>query len=205
MEGGITITVTPNNLWCKGWVPAHLSQYQSSTHWQDNNTYQSSNTYKDNYLISNYIMLVTFIIISSSDLDSIFRSCIGSGDDWMFQAYFSAGLTRTAKPKKTKYVQLLFLCTFLIIGMFISDIPEAPQITWLYCWNCWWLWSDRSEAFHEKCGQWRGVKLCLWARCPRSQTEDRTILAELHPKAPSGTEGREPAPRSDPGHAMSDR
>ncbi len=29
-------------------------------------------------------------------------------------------------------------------------------------------------------------------------------MAELHPKAPSGTEGQEPAPRPDPGHAMSD-
>lgn len=106
-------------------------------------------------------MLVTFIIISSSDLESIFRSCIGSGDDWMFQAYFSAGLTRIAKPKKTKYVQLLFLCTYFIFdnwNVYIWHSRSSPNymalllellvaLEWQFWSLPWEMWTmTRSKA-----------------------------------------------------------
>lgn len=106
-------------------------------------------------------MLVTFIIISSSDLESIFRSCIGSGDDWMFQAYFSAGLTRTAKPKKTKYVQLLFLYTYFIFdnwNVYIWHSRSSPNymalllellvaLEWQFWSLPWEMWTmTRSKA-----------------------------------------------------------
>lgn len=46
----------------------------------------------------------------------------------MFQAYFSAGLTRTAKPKKTKYVQLLFLYTYFIFDNLHLTFQKLPKL-----------------------------------------------------------------------------